>query len=1163
MTAQPVRESIKEFLREDPQGSFFIPIYQKNYMWKPEEETARFMNDAEGILRKPHRHFLGLIIYRKVSRGLTSQYEIVDGQQRLTTIYLYLLTVYEEARHRKNIELARSIMKDYLSGSNTLGLRFMPSAGMQGIYYKLVSQAMDIVTWSERQGIFYQNYQYIAQYVHVLAERYGVENLVSVLDAFEIIAFPLESDDDVQQIFESINLAGSCMTFTDRIRDYVFMNHSEEEQNMLYRMYWQPFEKIFPDADSMMSFIRSYLAVKTGSMLDRSKVYAGFKDYWSRINDASGRKLSDLYGYTLCYQMVYEGPADDPQVEEALQDFRIAGYKEPAVLLMEIMHRFRLGECTAEETAKMIRLLDTYLTRRAIGGTENKNLIGWFPSVLRNLRAHFNKPEGELYSTLRDLLLTSSRSDFPHGMPSDRQIRNIIRTSNIYANTRITRVLLERLEKSSSTVKVDMSGLNIEHIMPVHPTQYWRSVSRCQDDGEYSMIANLLGNLTLADASDNMEMGNDSFDAKKKVLAETGHIHLNADVLKEPVWNKKTILNRCDAMADALLKIYPYPVKQNETEKKPEQTSEKPAEVKETAPAEAQQTVYIMDENAPLANGTYRYYAKGPGLVSVYRSSGGNGAVLLPGSIIKAYGDSSMKSNRILYEQFKTAGAIKERNDGTAVIEKKIFFSDLSSAGGFVLQRGGDNSGIWQRHKPHVLEKQEQNRKEEKPAETPVITVNPDLPLPEEPLAPVAEESEAGYPEVEEKKAELSSAEQKEQESAVTAEASEEKPEEKAEASAAAEERMEDKVSAAEEQTEKTAEQSVSAAEASEEKPEEKAEEPVSVTAEKPAEKAEEPAVTEELKEEKTEETASVTEEKTEEKAEEPAAAAEPAEKPEDESTEKEPEGQMQIEQASPSQAEPSEEKPAEEKPVKKKRTVRKKKTESAEAKEVKEAEDKKPKKRTTRKKKTEESTEAAEEEKPKRRSRKKKEEPAEETAEAAEGVTEIDKALQESEDMEEKEKKTKKTGKSASKTVKKADQKDTEEKKAAPKKRKTAAGKKTEKKSTAAEGKKKTAAGTAKKTAGKSSGTKKTASAGRTGTKSKNSAARVNRGTAARKPAAKKAGAKQSERKTAPYRKAADKKTLNKRRNNRPGLRMKPQSSQSRSAKQHVNIVTFAGQSR
>jgi hypothetical protein len=1077
MINQPVRESVHSFLTADPAVQFFIPTYQKTYTWKPEEETDRFMNDAEGILKRKHRHFLGLIIYRTVNaEGGQKQLEIVEGQQRLTTIYLYLSALYQEAKKRNNRELAEQIMSTYLSCPGMpFGLRFQPSLANRQVYFKLINQSMELLTWNEKQSLLYQNDVYIARYVSVLADRYSLEDMLDVLKQMEIIAFPLEADDDVQQIFESINLAGSYMTFSDRLRDFIFMNCSGQEQTTLYQMYWQPLEQIFPDADAMNMFVRCYLAVKTGSMLDKNKAYDGFKVYWGRVNDPIVRKVSDLYGYALSYQMVYAGPCDDPAVEEALQDYPVASYKEPAVILMEIMHRFRMNEISTEETIQIIRLLDTYMTRRSILCLDNKNLAGWFPSLLRALRPHYKKEPGELYNVLRDSLLNSTRSDFPHGMPSDKQIRNAVRTVNIYSSPRTVRVLLERIERGSSSVRVDMSHLNIEHIMPVHPTAYWRSVSKCQDDGEYNLYANLLGNLTLADQSDNMEMGNDSFEKKKKILAQTLHIHLNADVLKETVWNKKTILARCDAMTDQLLKLFPYPIRQNEKkeEKKPEKKQNVlPKEADEPRP----ETAVYYDKDLVHAKAVqYR-----SGMIAVE-----------PGSQIRAYGEGSMKANRKLYDAWVEEGKIQENEDGYAYVSAPLFFGNLTDAASFVTQRGGDNHDVWKNRKDalaidsHLAFWMDEEPEEESAAQASLSDQT------EQPKAADDQDTSAASaaPAVntqEEKKAELP--EQKAEPSEETVFQKKEQP--------AIESRQE------ENKAEKPAE---------EVKPEEK-EEPVKPKKKTVRRRKAEPAEEETPAEEKK----PATKKRSTKKAAEPAEEEKPAKKTvkrkkkdepaesESASAAKKPAGKKA---AARKKAEPAE-KPAEKKTAPKKKAEEKPAEKKAAVKKKAETEEK-PVRKTSRKKKTEEP------------------------------VTEIDDALKEESVMEEKKNTEKKKTVKKAAPKKKADEKKTETEKVK---------KKTSTKKSDAEKEKKTTAPRKKKAE---------ASAKTAGTGKKKTAAKA--AAAHRKPAARKS----AQAKKPASQKKAGQKTFSKKRNNRPGLRMKPQSNHSRSAEQPVKVVTFAGQSR
>ena len=59
----PVRSSMANFIKSMMGSQFVIPVYQRNYTWLPERETAKYMNDIEDLLaRRTLNHFLGIII---------------------------------------------------------------------------------------------------------------------------------------------------------------------------------------------------------------------------------------------------------------------------------------------------------------------------------------------------------------------------------------------------------------------------------------------------------------------------------------------------------------------------------------------------------------------------------------------------------------------------------------------------------------------------------------------------------------------------------------------------------------------------------------------------------------------------------------------------------------------------------------------------------------------------------------------------------------------------------------------------------------------------------------------------------------------------------------------------------------------------------------------
>jgi len=92
------------FLRLSVGAQYVIPVYQRNYNWKREDQVKQFINDIEILLENPHRqHFVGSLVYCVTKDTLNGQERsIVDGQQRLTTLMLLLYAIKHVARERGN-----------------------------------------------------------------------------------------------------------------------------------------------------------------------------------------------------------------------------------------------------------------------------------------------------------------------------------------------------------------------------------------------------------------------------------------------------------------------------------------------------------------------------------------------------------------------------------------------------------------------------------------------------------------------------------------------------------------------------------------------------------------------------------------------------------------------------------------------------------------------------------------------------------------------------------------------------------------------------------------------------------------------------------------------------------------------------------------------------
>lgn len=229
----------------------------------------------------------------------------------------------------------------------------------------------------------------------------------------------------------------------------------------------------------------------------------------------------------------------------------------PAPFAMRLLEHLRKQEITQKQAQDVFKALNTYLIRRYVNGQDTSAISRFFPGYLRNVECQI-EAEGN-FDKYVDICVyylvneTKAKSTF---MPDDTQVRTYLQTANAYSLSYI-RWVLDKIEGHNNPAPVDLSALNIEHIMPQTQNEYWESVAGLEPD-EYIKVVNRIGNLTLASSSDNSKMGNKDFDSKKKVLESTKHLKLNEEILKKQSWNVQDIDDRTNMLADKILEIFPY-----------------------------------------------------------------------------------------------------------------------------------------------------------------------------------------------------------------------------------------------------------------------------------------------------------------------------------------------------------------------------------------------------------------------------------------------------------------------------------------------------------------------------------------------------------------------------------------------------------------------------
>ena len=684
MLRQPVRTSLSDFIKTTMGSQFVIPVYQRTYTWTPEKETAKYLDDIEDILDgKTTNHFLGIIIYMDARiSAMFRQLQIVDGQQRMTTSFIFLLALKKYAEEKRNASVAGMIEDYYLFNRHAEGdasFRLKPTVSNDDVFEKLIFGASYDLTKKELESSVYRNYDYIYKRIIKMSQKHSLLEILDTLSRVDVLEFPLSDTDNAQQIFESINSTGAPLTSADLIRNYILMNHNNEAQERYYRMYWQPLEKLYPQSRQLEDFFRYYLAVKTYTLHGRRDIYESFKIFWNSTKDPVEKKLQEINRYCRWCHDLFDGELYSEEADEAMNDYRRMNSRVTAPFLMEMIRLQMEEKISDHELAQIIRLLDSYIIRRNICGMDNGNLGIYFPTLLKAVLSAFSRKRNKGILSIIQTGLVEYNKGKPLAMPRDEAVRTRLTEINAY-NLSCIRAVLERMEHDGATAKVDLSALNIEHIMPQHPNRWWKYNSGTMNEDDYTFCANLIGNLTLCAVYDNTRMGNEDFSFKKEVLSKTLHIRMNTEILGCELWNRDVIVLRTTEMAERITQLYPYAI------------AESPAHIEEE-PLRAEETVSEVPETAESNDKLLVIHTPTADAKAVFHDP--SHIEILAGSIMKPYFKREMRKNRNMFYSLKNDGTLVNEADFKVRFAKNAMFGSLSDAAGFLLHRGGENSAVW------------------------------------------------------------------------------------------------------------------------------------------------------------------------------------------------------------------------------------------------------------------------------------------------------------------------------------------------------------------------------------------------------------------------------------------------------------------------------------
>ncbi|WII36243.1 DUF262 and DUF1524 domain-containing protein [Paenibacillus thiaminolyticus] len=538
---------------------FIIPIYQRKYSWTI-NQCKQLWND---ILRAAHDenikgHFVGSVVY--VEKGIYQissipQLLVIDGQQRLTTLSL-LLRAFAKVIEERNEEFEmtkKKLINYYLVNNEEEG----------DLYHKLVLTQTDKETLirliedkelptAPSQRII-ENYNYFLD--EIRKENMSLSVLFHGLMKLIVVDISLDRDhDNPQLIFESLNSTGLDLSQADLIRNYVLMGLEPREQNELYQNYWYPMEQAFGTADTEVfdRFIRDYLTLKKGRIPNKNNVYADFKLF---VYSQEGRSLheivKDIYRYSKYFAILNFQQDPDKEITEALKDINALRVEVSYPFLLEVYDDYAANKIGKQELLFILRLVESYVFRRAICGVPTSSLNKTFATLSKEIdKDHY------LESIQAAFLLKNSYKR----MPNDEEFIREFVVKDIY-NFRSRNYLLRKLENDNRKEIVNIESYTIEHIMPQNEnlSSEWRQELGSNWEEVHKTYLHTIGNLTLTRY--NSELSDKPFKVKRDQAGgfADSPLRLNRELAQLHTWNEAEIRKRAMSLAEQARHVWKLP----------------------------------------------------------------------------------------------------------------------------------------------------------------------------------------------------------------------------------------------------------------------------------------------------------------------------------------------------------------------------------------------------------------------------------------------------------------------------------------------------------------------------------------------------------------------------------------------------------------------------
>jgi hypothetical protein len=570
-----------------------VPYFQRPYKWQ-QKKIQGFLDDIikladEGL---EDTHFVGAVITQgqQAAPAKARVYHVIDGQQRLTTMFLFLLGIVRAHILLGDLETAKGIFKAYIFTARDTGgksnLKLQPSGADRSDLNDVVTEVLDLKNFRQfiepdkvilldlggapRSNRISKNFgvikRILTQEVTMAEDKEARLNSLytALLQCVTLVQIDIKDPLMGPVIFDRLNAGQEPMTVGELVKNDVLSRGSHLSDGELVKIekeLWQPFLKMFGEPDQKLfdTYLFPYGLIRLNPNVKKGDVYRMLRSDWSDRELSTEAIVAELSDLQKEFLDLIDG-RNRSEFPETL-DSRVkslARVKLPTMMasfVMKVLYETRHGNVEIKEAEECLRFVESFIVRRAAFGLEPSGLHAAFKGMWLDVQETKAKTReaGVAEPSLARAFADSIGKRPTVKWPTAAEFADSLRTRSLYGS-KVTRFILTEYNRHLPGDPVSSSGVEIEHILPQTMSVAWKEHFT---DAMHTQWVNRLGNLTLLTEPMNKEVSNGGYPKKRAIYRDSKYSMTRRLAESHEVWTIEELENRTDELVNWALGRWP------------------------------------------------------------------------------------------------------------------------------------------------------------------------------------------------------------------------------------------------------------------------------------------------------------------------------------------------------------------------------------------------------------------------------------------------------------------------------------------------------------------------------------------------------------------------------------------------------------------------------